>query len=276
MLATRWLPLAFAVLLGYGGVSAEGEPNPPKVILFSWDGAAYWATSHLLSEGHLPNLQRLVREGVWSDGMITSFPSKTAAGHAMLWTGHYGHTNGITGNSLLLEPALEHSRLESQTGFFSTGLNTEPIWVMTARAGLATYTFHATQSYPFEKQLELLTPAHRESLQMLYGYTRNAVPAELFTSKSTPTRLSSGWTIPEVQRQEAREFSFKAGEQSFWAVFFDDPYDAVEGCDTLGVVKEKRDTSFLALVKPGDGFSTPIETTSKRKTMWFARRPHDS
>ncbi len=272
MIAARWRILVFAVLVGYGGGSATGQPNPPKVILFSWDGAAYWATSHLLSEGHLPNLQRLVGEGAWSDGMITSFPSKTAAGHAMLWTGHFGHTSGITGNSLLLEPALEHSRLESQTGFFSTGLNREPIWIMTARAGLDTYTFHATQSYPFGRQLELLTPAHRQNLHMLYGYTRNTVPAELYTSESTPARPSSGWAIPEVRGQEAREFRIEAGEESFWAVFFDDPFDTAEGCDTLGVVREKRDTSFLALIKPGDGFSIPIETSSRGQSMWFSLR----
>ncbi len=86
--------------------------SPPRVILFIWDGAAQWIESRFLAEGKLPHLQRMVREGAWSDGMITSYPTKTAAAHAVFWTGVYGHTSGITGNSVLLEPPAEHTRLE--------------------------------------------------------------------------------------------------------------------------------------------------------------------
>ncbi len=266
---------AISVALLLAGLAAPRVQAPSRVILVSWDGAAYWMASRLLSEGKLPNLARLVREGNWSDGMISSFPTKTAAAHAMLWTGTYGHTNGITGNSVLLEPASEHSRLESRSGYFSDALKAEPLWVTTARAGLKTYVFHATQSYPFEKHLQRLSPtAAREKLQMLYGYTRINVPAEVFSEQKTPTAPAWGWAIPEARGAEAREFGFDVGEDRFWAVLFDDPIDPAKGCDTLGIARDKQATAFEARVKPGEkaAFSIPVGTRLQDKILWFSLR----
>lgn len=230
--------------------------------------------SRLLAEGKLPNLQRLVREGNWSDGMITSFPTKTAAAHAMLWTGTYGHTNGITGNSILLEPASEHSLLEGRSGYFSNGLKAEPLWVTTARAGLMTYVFHATQAYPFEKHLDQLASTAREKLQMLYGYTQINLPGQVFSEQKTPTAPAWGWAIPEARGAEAREFGFDVGEDPFWAVLFDDPIDPAKGCDTLGIARDKQATAFEARVKPGEkaAFSIPVSTTLQDETLWFSFR----
>ncbi len=252
--------------------AAAEEESFPKVILFSWDGAAYWMTSRLLSDGHLPNLQRLIKEGMWSDGMITSFPSKTAAGHAMIWTGTYGHTSGITGNSILLEPASEHDRLENRSGYFSDALKAEPLWVMTARAGLQTYTFHATQSYPFDKHLDALSPAARGNLNMLYGYTRINVPPAVYSSSATKTAPASGWAAPEASVEGAREFRFDVGDGSFWGLFYDDPLDPIQGCDTLAVVENKQDEVFVTRIKPegAEKYSAPVETSHEGEPIWFS------
>ncbi|MGH9463511.1 MAG: alkaline phosphatase family protein [Vicinamibacteria bacterium] len=252
------------------------EP-PSRVILFVWDGAAQWVATRLLEEGGLPNLQRIVREGAWSDGMITSFPTKTAAAHAVFWTGVYGYASGITANSVLLSPPADHTLLEWESGYFSHPLRVEPIWVRTARAGLMTYTFHASQSYPFEKSLEPLSPEERRNLRMLYGYSGLRVTPDVMTEERVPPSPAVSWGIPEATGPEAREITFRVGDQLFWGVFFDDPFDPAIGCDTLGVVEDKLDTEFEARVKPGEAasFSAPISTTLQGEELWFALRLFD-
>ena len=231
----------------------------------------------MLAEGRLPNLQRMVREGAWSDGMITSFPTKTASAHAVFSTGVYGHTSGITANFLLRSPPSEHTRLERESGFFSHPLRVDPLWVRTARAGLMTYTFHAPQSHPFEKSLGRLSADQTRNLHMLYGYSGRRVTADVLTDQRVTTAPAWNWGIPEAAGPEAREITFQVGERVFWGVFFDDPFDPAIGCDTLGIVTDKLDTEFSARVKPGEGesFSVPIMTTLQGEELWFALRLFD-
>ncbi len=248
--------------------------SPPRVILFIWDGAAQWIASRILAEGKLPHLQRMVREGAWSDGMVTSYPTKTAAALAVFWTGVYGHTNGITGNSVLLEPAAEHTRLEKESAFFSHPLRADPVWVMTARAGLMTYVFHATQSYPFADSRDRLRPEETENLRLLYGYSGQRINADILTERRITVAPAWGWTIAEAEGNEAREFSLRVGDRSFLGLFFDDSFDPATGCDTLGIIANKQAREFLARVKPGKGgsFSVPIATTLQGEELWFSLR----
>ncbi len=250
---------------------------PPRVIFFIWDGAAHWVASRILAEGRLPHLQRVVREGAWSDGMITTYPTKTAAANATFWTGVYGHASGITGNSLLLEPPSEHTRLEKESGFFSPPLRADPIWVMTARAGLMTYVFHATQSYPFADSLGRLRSEEAENLGLLYGYSGQRITADVLTDRRVTLAPAWGWAIAEAEGAEAREFVLRVGDRSFWALFFDDPFDPAVGCDTLGICANKQAGQFLARVKPGrdESFSSPIATTLQGEELWFSLRVFD-
>ncbi len=266
--------VACGVVLALVCVASSLTAQPAsRVILISFDGAAFWMISKLLEEGKLPNFRRLVDEGAWSDGMISSFPTKTAAGHAMIFTGHYGHTSGITANSLLPMPASEYSRLEWQSGFRSGPLRVDPLWVYTARAGLKTYAFHAPQSYPFGPY-ESLTSGEDSNLQILYGYTDVVLRADVVDAVSAPPRTPSGWEIPEARGSEAREIELAVGEEIFHGLLFDDPFDPAAGCDTLGVLKDKRQVEFLARVKPGENerFSVPIETSHEGKELWFSLR----
>lgn len=248
----------------------------PRVILVSWDGAGYALTSRLLAEGRMPNLRRMLREGAWTDGMVSSFPTKTAAAHAVLFTGYYGHQNGITGNSILVLPASEHDRLERLNGYFSTALRVDPVWVRVARAGLDAYAVHATQSYPFEAALRDLDADERRHLFLIHGYTEVQVRGETWNDRSAPLELPSGWTIPEALGGEARAFRFTVAESSFWGLFFDDPMDPTAGVDTLGVVRDRADTDFEARIKIEDGgFSTPIVARASGADVWFSLRLFD-
>jgi len=128
----------------------------PKLVSIVWDGASDWAIDRLLAEGRLPNLAKMKREGAWAESVSPAWPSKTAVGHASLFTGVWPDQNGIGNNAVPLHPAHEHTCLESMRGFDATALTAEPIWVTAANAGKNVVAFSAACSYPpsaFEKSL---------------------------------------------------------------------------------------------------------------------------
>jgi predicted AlkP superfamily phosphohydrolase/phosphomutase len=249
-------------------IPVEAAPTQ-RVILFSWDGAAQWTLKRVLENADLPNLRRLVDEGAWADGMVSSFPTKTAAAHAMLWTGRYGHQSGITANSLLLEPAAEHTRLETQSGYFANGLKSEPLWVTTARAGLTTYALHATQSYPYEEMERWLRPGSYDHLQMVNGYTPASRSPAVYTQRTDPSQPANGWSAPEGRLPGAREISLQLDEDARWGLLFDDPNDPVVGLDTFGLVDSKRSSALEIVLKPGLNAapSSPIRLAHLGKTL---------
>jgi predicted AlkP superfamily phosphohydrolase/phosphomutase len=263
---------AFSTLLAVAaiGCGPAGEREPAgRVILFSWDGTAHWATEEVLERAELPVLSRFVEEGAWADGMVSSFPTKTAAAHAMIWTGRYGHQNGVTANSLLLQPAAEHTRLESTSGYFGDALEAEPLWTMTARAGLRTYALHATQSYPFEGAGRWLPAERAESLELLYGYTRQSQRSRVYSHLTNPVSRATGWTVEAARSPAAREIALELGDDRWWGLFFDDPADSRQGLDTLGLARSKEAIAFDLVLRPGldAPISPPIAVSAKGVTL---------
>jgi predicted AlkP superfamily phosphohydrolase/phosphomutase len=260
------LKVVLALALVLASVPARGAP---RVIIVSFDGAGFVTTSRLISEAKLPHFERLVREGAWSDGMVSSFPTKTAAAHAMLFTGQYGHTNGITGNEVLRVPPERGSRVETMNGYFSDSLRSEPVWEMAANAGFDAYVFHAPQAYPFHAVPRLFA-AH--------GYTDARVKGEVLDPDAALAPApDEAWLVPDAWRKEAREIRFTVGETAFKGVLFDDPLDPKAGIDTLGVAPASDLSSFVARVKAGaeGGFSEPVAAWISGKKAWFSVRLFD-
>jgi len=242
------LVLALAFALQTLGAAREA----PRVIVVSFDAAGYVTTSRLLAEGKLPSFDRMVRGGAWSDGMISSFPTKTAAAHALLFTGQHGHTSGITANSVLRFPSSAGSRLETLNGFFSESLRAEPVWARAAARGLETYVFHAPQVYPFRPQ---------PHLNVVYGYSDATSRGEVLARK-------------DVLVAEPGAIRFAVGESRYRGTFFDDPGDPTEGYDSLEIAIEPELGPYVARLKPGDAgsFSVPIAASLGGRTAWFSLR----
>ncbi len=224
----------------------------PRVIVVSFDAAGYVLTSQLLAEGKLPSLDRMLRGGAWSDGMVTSFPTKTAAAHALLFTGRHGHASGITANSVLRSPPSSGSRLETRNGFFADSLRAEPVWGLAAARELETYVFHAPQAYPFRPQ---------PHLSVIYGYTDAISVGEVLAPEAIPGT-------------ESREIRFAVGESWYRGRFFDDPADPTIGFDTLEVAVEPDAGAPILRLKPGDSesFSPPIAASLFGRRTWFSLR----
>lgn len=250
-----WLPL---LLLA---ASAAAAPAPPmsRVVLLSWDGAADWVVDRLRREGHMPNLTALGDAGGWTQASQPANPSKTACGHASIWTGCYGDTHGITGNDVPLLPRDRHTLLEQQSGFSSEALLVEPFYVGAARQGRRVTVLSATQSYPSERWTDLLADdgVGNDRYRSFTGFETPLAPGRVLkASDFQPAGPGWGDLRPAPG---AREAALKVADKTFYLLAFDDPRDPVQGLDTVLVRQDsKGEGAPSARLKPRAAADQPV------------------
>lgn len=137
------------LLLAILAACAEAQSAPSRLIVFSLDAMSWKAIEDDPVTKPLSTLRGLMAEGSHAAGVRPHYPSTTSNSHAALFTGAWGDTNGITGNSMPVAPRSEHTILDRIPGFESTGLRAEPLWAAAARQGVATAALQTTQTYPF-------------------------------------------------------------------------------------------------------------------------------
>ena len=129
---------------GCQGTQRTGDGTPPQpnlaptVILISLDGFH----PDYVDRYEAPTLRRLADEGVRSEGMMPSFPSKTFPNHYTVVTGLYPENHGIVANTMY-DPEFDASfsmsnRAAVQDGRWWGG---EPIWVTLEQQGQKTAPF---------------------------------------------------------------------------------------------------------------------------------------
>ena len=131
---------------------ASSAPERHRVVLVSLDGGADWLVDRLVAEGKAPAFARMAAQGSVAEGLLSVWPSLTASAHATLWTGAPPRVHGVSGNQVPVLPASEHTILEQQSGYLSSVLAAEPIWIAAARAGRRVLVQQATQGAPFTSQ----------------------------------------------------------------------------------------------------------------------------
>ncbi|HPW54882.1 MAG: alkaline phosphatase family protein [Thermoanaerobaculaceae bacterium] len=229
---------ALITLLASVSVVAAGEH---KVVLVSWDAAADWVVDRLLSEGRLPAVARMAREGVQAEHMLAAFPSKTAVGHAAIFTGCWGDRNGVAGNAVPPLPRSQHRVDETSSGFFASALRAEPLWVSAAKAGRRVVALSATQLHPVETHMATLRTAgvSADRLVAFSGF-EHALAAPRVLGAETLRRPAARWTGVPPHRGRTRELAFDVAGTPFFALLFDDPADPVVGFDTVLVRQGSR------------------------------------
>ncbi|RMG52305.1 MAG: hypothetical protein D6723_08885 [Acidobacteria bacterium] len=166
------LALLLIVVSFWPGTILTGSETRPRAVILSLDGNAYWFMQTLLSRGRASTLQRVLAAYHFSSihPCIPNFPSKTAPGHATLFTGTYAHIHGVTGNRVFVLPLEEHDLLKTTGGFDGTVLLVEPIWITAARQGIKTVVHQATHAFPMpvtgEKERRLIS----QFLTLVDGY----------------------------------------------------------------------------------------------------------
>lgn len=262
-------------------------PSPePRLLVLAVDGGGYELVQGFLRDGLLPNFARLRREGAFSDGMVTAFPSKTAASFAMIWTGLPGRESGITGNAVLAVPAESHTLLDTRDGFSAALLRADPLWTRTARAGLRAVALHTTHTFPLEAALRRLDPDDRERLHVLTGYGDVRLPPATLNEVRNPLLAEAPVRLAEDRNAAGGNgrpgyFWFEVGETPFLGVFVDDPLNPEHGWDTFGVLDapgegDSRDGSPIWLARVGIGpeaaFSGPVGAVSGGRRVEFQVR----
>jgi hypothetical protein len=147
-----------------------------RVLFVSLDGLGYQNLTQDAAGRELTTLHHLASKGVIAP-LQTTFPSKTAAGHAALFTGAWSGVSGIFSNTNPRTPKTQYSLKETLTGFRSETLRAEALWTTAARQGVPAAAYQATQLYPF-------TPESTGSATSWNGYQSWTIaPQRVITEK---------------------------------------------------------------------------------------------
>ena len=140
--------------------NSKSALDKPYVILISLD-AFRW---DYVDRFKPPHLSRFINEGVKSESLIPSYPSKTFPNHYTIATGLYPDKHGIISNSFYdPELNLEYSKKavgSSEDGRFYGGT---PIWVQAARSGLVTASYFFLGS---EAEVQGIRPTYYKKFNM--------------------------------------------------------------------------------------------------------------
>ena len=280
------LPALLVAALCTAASAVPAAAPKPRLLVLAVDGGGYELVQEFLRGGLLPNFARLRDEGAFSDGMVTAFPSKTAASFAMIWTGLPGRENGITGNSVLALPADSHTLLATRDGFSAALLRADPLWTRVARSGRRAVALHTTHTWPLDAALGRLGPEHQGELFILTGYGDVRLPPATLNEvrnpllPEPPLLLAAEQPSPRVGGTPGF-FRFDVGGAGFLGVFLDDPLNPKRGWDTFGVLDDPGDLDpgphapvWLARVGigAGAGFSGPISAEAEGRRVEFQVR----
>jgi predicted AlkP superfamily phosphohydrolase/phosphomutase len=203
-----------------------------KAVLLSLDGAAAWVMEDAVQRGVMPRLAALRASGAVGRA-VSGWPPKTAVGHATLYTGAWSDAHGIVGNDV---PVPGGSVLEWNTGYDTTHLKAEPIWVAAARQGLQVSVAAATQVYPFAPFTEERRFGGNFGWNMVLfdGYQSLDASDAVYGAADLAQRPPGTWlgTLP-AHVGEMREVELAVEDARVDGLLYDDPADPVAGFDTL-------------------------------------------
>ena len=162
------IPFALCIAIAASSIATTPR-DTSKVVLISWDGAPNWVIRDMVRDGKLPGLARIMASGFRSDGMQPAYPSKTAVGHASIFTGTWPDIHGVSNNAVPLLPRSENGPDKTIRGFDSAALQVEPLIVTAARQGKRVISLSSTQSYPADKWVKQLAPLGMEKKLSIYS-----------------------------------------------------------------------------------------------------------
>jgi predicted AlkP superfamily pyrophosphatase or phosphodiesterase len=203
-----------------------------RAILLSLDASAASVLDDAVARGVMPNLADLRRRGATARGSLTTIPSKTAPGHAALYTGAWSDGNGIAGNEIVMPGA---AITETTSGYSSVPLLAEPIWAAAARQDLDVAVVSATQVHPLSTYLSdrRFPGYYARHLTMFDGYQSLEARDRVYGAADLRPQATE-WLGPlPAHDGEARAMAIEDLGVRFDALLYDDPGDPVHGLDTL-------------------------------------------
>lgn len=250
----RFSAILVALALAGALVAAPGARGQGRrAVVLSWDGVVPAEVHALLRQGRLPHLSRLIAGGALADDVVTTFPSKTAAGHASLWTGAPPRITGISGNAVPRTPRAQHTMLDFTSGFASTSLQAEPLWMAVARAGRRAVVVQATQGWPFDPYVQggPFGPGQPARLVLFDGYAGILGGDLALTARQAPPRPADGWVTLPPSLAPPLAIAVPAGATTLHGLVIDDPADPTRGYDTLLIARDRDGAQPEVRLTPG-------------------------
>jgi hypothetical protein len=217
-----------------------------RAILLSLDASAASVLDDAVARGVMPSLADLRRRGATARGSLTTVPSKTAPGHAALYTGAWSDGNGIAGNEIVMPGA---AITETTSGYSSVPLLAEPIWAAAARQDVAVTVVSATQAHPFSTYLSdrRFPGYYGRHLTMFDGYQSLEARDRVYGAADLRPKATE-WLGPlPAHDGEARAVAIEDLGVHFDALLYDDPGDPVRGLDTLLLTLDGEPTGGVTL-----------------------------
>ncbi len=121
------------------------KDKPGKVLVIGLDAPIVPRMRQLAEEGDLPNLKRLMEDGVFAENCLVPYPTITSSNWTTIATGAWPGTHGITGYSVHIPgDPLD----EIHDGFDSQDNQAETIWEVAEREGRKSIIFDWPASWP--------------------------------------------------------------------------------------------------------------------------------
>jgi predicted AlkP superfamily pyrophosphatase or phosphodiesterase len=204
-----------------------------RAVLVSLDGAGAEIVEDGIARGLMPRLRALRARGAAARGAMSALPTKTAPGHAALFTGAWGDRSGIVGNAV---PVPGGSVLEGENGYSATPLTAEPIWFAAARQDLDAVVVTGTQVHPFGVYFDerRFRGWAGRRLTLFDGYQNVDAHDAVLTEAEVVWRPAGPTFSPlPAHHGEAREATLEVAGVRIDAWAYDDPADPAGGLDTL-------------------------------------------
>ena len=229
-LALRHWPALVLGLAACAHAPSAPAPLERRALLVSFDALNEARALGTVEPAAIPTFRRFFAEASCTDGARPMFPSVTAAGHAALWTGAWGHTNGVSANTMTPLPFADFALTETRSGYDARQLRADPLWLAAARAGRRVTAHHVTQApehpghlHPEGGRDDLAITRDRatladSSLFVLNGYNRRLSPPQLISTDTHRPHPAIGWNRMPATGVPPMEISWRVGADSLHAL----------------------------------------------------------
>lgn len=291
--------LSLSAVLGLGACASTEQASPSRAILVSIDSLNEDNLRNTLSAEQVPALFDLFEHGACSAYAQPMFPAVTAAGHATIWTGAYANIHNIPANSTHVLPRDQNTVTATMSGFSSTNLSAEPIWITAGYAGRKVAGHHVTQapnkagfpartgerSQTEQRAFERVRDGYElDNVLVMNGYNQKIADEAVLRAKDVEFIAVEAW---QGLRQlgvtvEPRAFRFTNRAGTFYGLLFgSDGYNRLALATTpdldQAVVARYTDveTSDFADRELARHFSQPLEVAAEQGTTFIRVRLFD-
>ncbi len=156
--------VSFAIAVGLGAPACGPAPAPdarPRIVVIGWDGADWEAVRHLIDEGRMPHLARLMKEG--ASGRLRTYEPMLSP---LIWT------SIVTGKEPPAHGVLDFLTVDEGTGTIapitSNKRKTKALWNVLGDYGLrsgfvgwlVTFPAEKVSGYVVSERVSILSFAH--------------------------------------------------------------------------------------------------------------------